>query len=255
VADDTSDFNASRLQQIKTMLEDSAFQKLSNSWIEESSRLSYSYHFDWLGLPIIQFPQDIVAVQELVWNVKPDLIIETGVARGGSLLLSASLLALLDVCDGLNEAGNTKRQVLGIDIDIRPHNRIRIENHPLARYVQLFEGSSVDEEVLRNVKAVVDKHERVMVFLDSNHTTEHVSLELAAYSDFVSPGSYLVVFDTVVNAMPKDLFKDRPWGPDNNPMIAVRDFLAARDDFEVDHQIDGKLGISVAPNGYLRKRR
>ncbi len=251
--DDSIDFQRLRTSEIETMGSDVAYQELSREWLKVSSIHKYSYHFDWLGLPIIQFPQDIVAVQELIWRVKPDLIIETGVARGGSLMLSASVLALLDLADGNSLPEKQLRRVIGVDIEVRPHNRMSIESHPFARYVKLLEGSSISPEILIRVKEIASNHQCVMVFLDSSHTTEHVAAELMAYADFVSPGSYLVVFDTIVNDMPKEMFADRPWGPENNPMIAVNEFLSGRSDFLIDHEIDYKLGVSVAPRGYLKK--
>lgn len=251
--DDAIEFEKQRASEIETMGCDVAFQELSSKWLKVSSTHKYSYHFDWLGLPIIQFPQDIVAIQELIWRIKPDLIIETGVARGGSLMLSASVLALLDFSEGNYSPEKQLRRVIGVDIEIRSHNRANIESHPFSHYIKLLEGSSVSLEVLLQVKEIASKHRCVMVFLDSNHTTEHVAAELMAYADMVSPGSYLVVFDTVVNSLPKEMFADRPWGPENNPMIAVNEFLSARSDFVVDNVIDYKLGVSVAPRGYLKK--
>lgn len=205
-------------------------------------RYKYSYNFSWLGRPIIQFPQDIAAVQEIVWRVKPDLIVETGIAHGGSLVLWASLLELIGA-DGL---------VLGIDIEIRPHNRLAIEKHPLAQRIQMIEGSSIDPAVLEQVYQVAVGHQRVMVVLDSNHTHAHVADELQLYSPLVRRGSYLIVLDTVVEDMPPDFFVERPWGPGNNPKTAVWEFLKHNDRFEIDREIEEKLLITVAPDGYLR---
>lgn len=202
----------------------------------------YSYNFTWLGRPVIQYPQDLIAMQEIVWNVKPDLIIETGVAHGGSLVFYASLLQLL--------AGSGR--VLGIDVEIRPDNRAAIEAHPMSARIQLVQGSSVDASVVARVAAQAGQAERVMVVLDSNHTHEHVLRELELYSPLVTRGSYLVVFDTAIEDMPKSAFVDRPWGPGNNPATAVKAFLQTNRRFEVDREIDHKLLISVAPGGYLR---
>ena len=220
----------------------------------------YSYNFAWQGRPIIQYPQDMVAMQELIWQIKPDLIIETGIAHGGSLIFSASMLALLDMCDAI-EAGpqldpkNSKRKVLGIDIDIRAHNRAAIEAHPMATRIQMIQGSSIASEIIAQVIAVAQDYNRVLVCLDSNHTHEHVLAELQAYAPLTSVGSYCVVFDTIVEDMPKDMFPDRPWGPGNNPKTAVREYLKSHPEFEIDKQIDHKLLISVAPDGYLRRVR
>lgn len=221
---------------------DKDVQALSRIWLREITRHKYAYNFTWLGRPIIQLPQDMVAVQELVWQVKPDLIIETGVAHGGSLIYSASLLELL---------GGSGR-VIGIDVDIRAHNRAEIENHPLARRIQLIQGSSVDRDTIRQVRETARGAERVLVLLDSNHTHEHVLQELRGYSPLVTKGSYLVVFDTLIEDMPGDLIKDRPWGKGNNPKTAVWEFLKKNRRFVVDKDIEAKLLLTVAPDGYLR---
>ena len=203
----TDTFEQDKQESIRQLGESAQLHAASKKWVENVSRLKYSYNFTWLGLPIIQFPQDIVAMQEIVWRVQPDLIIETGVARGGSLMLYASLLELI------GGAG----QVLGIDIDIRQHNRVAIENHPLAHRIALMQGSSIDEQLVANVREFARGRERVMVALDSNHTHEHVARELTLYAPLVTKGSYLVVFDTVIEDMPEDAFPDRPWGKGNNP--------------------------------------
>jgi cephalosporin hydroxylase len=208
----------------------------------EMCRYKYSYNFSWLGRPIIQFPQDIAAIQEIVWGVKPDLILETGIAHGGSLVLWASLLEMIGA-DGL---------AVGIDIEIRPHNRSAIEEHPLARRIRMIEGSSIDPAVVKQVRQLEVGRERVLVVLDSNHTHAHVREELWHYSPLVRRGSYLIVLDTVVEDMPPDFFLDRPWGPGNNPKTAVREFLQRNDRFEIDREIEEKLLITVAPSGYLR---
>jgi cephalosporin hydroxylase len=223
-----------------------------------SLNAQYSYNFTSLGRPIIQYPQDMVAMQELIWKVKPDLIIETGIAHGGSLIMSASMLALLDMCEAI-ESGtvlapkNSKRKVLGLDIDIRQHNREAIESHPMSSRIQMIQGSSIAPDVIEQVKAVAKNHQRVMVCLDSNHTHEHVLAELEAYAPLTSVGSYCVVFDTIVEDMPKAMFPDRPWGPGDNPKTAVWEYLKTHPEFEIDKSIDHKLLISVAPDGYLKR--
>jgi cephalosporin hydroxylase len=216
----------------------------------------YSYNFTSLGRPIIQYPQDMVALQELIWEVKPDLIIETGIAHGGSIIMSASMLALLDMCEAIESEAvldpkNSKRKVLGLDIDIRQHNREAIEAHPMSSRIQMIQGSSIAPEVIEQVKAVAKNHQRVLVCLDSNHTHDHVLAELEAYASLTSVGSYCVVFDTIVEDMPKAMFPDRPWGPGNNPKTAVWEYLRTHPEFEIDKSIDHKLMISVAPDGYL----
>ncbi|MEA3642797.1 MAG: cephalosporin hydroxylase family protein [Lamprobacter sp.] len=230
----------------------------SQAFMLESILPKYSYNFFWQGRPIIQYPQDMIAMQELIWSIKPDLIIETGIVHGGSLIFSASMLTLLDYCEAA-EQGNTldparpKRQVIGIDIDIRAHNRAAIEAHPMANRINLIEGSSVDLEIIAQVQAITDGYERILVCLDSNHTHDHVLAELQAYAPLVSRGSYCVVFDTNIEDVPADLFPDRPWGPGNNPKTAVHQYLKDHPEFEIDKQIDHKLLISVAPDGYLRR--
>jgi cephalosporin hydroxylase len=221
-------------------------------------RKKYVYDFDWLGRPIIQYPQDIVAMQELIFSVRPDLIIETGIAHGGSLVLSASMLALLDMMEAI-EAGATldparsHRKALGIDIDIRAHNRASIEAHPMASRIQMIEGSSISPDVISQVRDIAAGYERVLVSLDSNHTHEHVLAELEAYAPLTSVDSYCVVFDTFVEDMPVDLFPDRPWGPGDNPKTAVWEYLQRHPEFEVDKSIQDKLLITVAPDGYLKR--
>lgn len=239
-------------------------------FMRESTKPKYSYNFDWLSRPIIQYPQDIVAMQELIWSVRPDLIIETGIAHGGSLVFSASMLALLDYCDA-SVSGRTldparpQRRVLAIDIDIRSHNRALIEAHPLANRIEMLEASSVDEAIVAQVRAAAEQAETVLVCLDSNHTADHVLAELEAYAPMTSPGSYCVVFDTVIEDLPAEMFDDRPWRPGNSPKTAVLAYLdlVSREGrkgidgtplaFDIDKEIDRKLLISVAPDGFLKR--
>lgn len=210
----------------------------------------YSYNFSWLGRPIIQYPQDIVAMQELLWSIQPDLVVETGIAHGGSLILSASMLELNSACGGPQNA-----EVLGVDIDIRAHNRAAIEAHPLSRRIKMIQGSSIAADVVENVKALAAGKQRVLVCLDSNHTHDHVLAELEAYAGLTSVGSYCVVFDTIVEQLPAEFFEDRPWGPGDNPWTAVHEFLKTHPEFEIDKKMDHKLLISVAPDGYLKRTR
>lgn len=237
------DFDTRNRRMIAEMNKDEELRHLSRQWFDRASEYEYSYHFTWLGLPIIQFPQDMVAIQEIIWRIKPDLIIETGVARGGSVIFYASMLQLL--------AGSGT--VIGIDIDIREKNRKAIEKHPLASRIQLIEGSSVDSQVVQEVQAVATTKGNVVVVLDSNHTHEHVLLELELYSPLVTAGSYLVVLDTVVEYMPPRFFPDRPWGRGNNPHTAVVEFLSRSDSFQLDREIEDKLLTSAAPGGFLRR--
>jgi len=253
-------FAQERDERLRGYAEDGAFVRLSQDWLRESMQRKYVYNFDWLGRPVIQYPQDMWAVQDLIWRVRPDLVIETGIAHGGSLVLSASLLALLDMCDAI-EAGavldprQSRRKVLGIDIDIRAHNRAAIEAHPMASRIQMIQGSSVAPEVVQQVREVAQGYGRVLVFLDSMHTHEHVLAELDAYAPLVSPGSYCVVFDTFVDDMPAGFFADRPWDVGDNPKTAVRQWLPAHPEFEVDTAMEQRLQVTVAPQGFLRRRR
>ena len=251
-------FKAECEAEIQKIGENRPFAKLTNEWIRTANQLKYSYHFEWSGRPIIQYPQDMVAIQELIWEVKPDLIIETGIAHGGSLIFSASMLAILDICDAINDNNifdpkKSKRKVLGIDIDIRQHNREAIEAHPMASRIQMIQGSSIDPNVVDQVYQVANKYRRVLVCLDSNHTHEHVFEELQVYAPLTSIGSYCVVFDTIVEDMPKDMFPNRPWGPGNNPKTAVREYLKSHPEFEIHKSIQDKLLITVAPDGYLKR--
>jgi cephalosporin hydroxylase len=243
---------------IRNQAADAELQRATHDFLLRSFLHKYPYNFEHLGRPIIQYPQDIVAIQELIWQIKPDLIIETGIAHGGSLILSASMLALLDMCDAI-ESGKTidpkmsGRKVLGIDIDIRAHNREAIEGHPMASRIQMIQGSSIDPIVIGQVQNIAAGYNRVMVCLDSNHTYDHVLAELVAYAPLTSVGSYCVVFDTVVESMPAEIFPDRPWGPGNNPKIAVQEYLKTHPEFRINKAIDKKLMISVAYDGYLTR--
>lgn len=252
------DFKDTCQTEITIQGSDQAVRELTRNWINNANRLKYSYHFEWQSRPIIQYPQDMVAMQELIWQIKPDLIIETGIAHGGSLIFSASMLAQLDICDAI-EAGTTidpkqsKRKVLGIDIDIRAHNRAAIEVHPMASRIQMIQGSSIAAEIIDQVRQVAKGYDRILVCLDSNHTHDHVLAELEAYAPLTSVGSYCVVFDTIVEDMPKEMFSDRPWGPGDNPKTAAWEYLKTHPEFEIDKSIQHKLLITVAPDGYLKR--
>ena len=242
------------------MASDESLQKDAISLFNRACEYRYSYNFSWMGRPIIQFPQDMAAMQELIWEVKPDLIIETGIAHGGSLIMNASLLAMLDYCEAI-ESGELldpkkpKRRVLGIDIDIREHNRVAIEAHPMSNRIDMIQGSSIAPEIIAQVKDYAKNYKRILISLDSNHTHDHVLAELEAYAQLTSKGSYCVVFDTVVEDMPKELSGDRPWGPGDNPKTAVWEYLKTHPEFEIDKSIQNKLLITVAPDGYLKRVR
>ena len=238
----TNKFFVERNNDMKKMGHDSEVRLLGKNFISKTATYCYSYNFTWLGRPIIQFPQDIIAMQEIIWQVKPDLIIETGIAHGGSLIFYASMFELL---------GNNG-QVLGIDIDIREHNRVEIEKHPMFKRITMIEGSSTDLAVVERVYEFAREKKKVLVALDSNHTHEHVLRELELYSPIVKKESYVVVFDTVIEDVPNELFQNRPWGKGNNPKTAVHDFLKTTDRFEIDKDIPNKLLVTVSPDGYLK---
>jgi len=253
-------FELEKIKRINRNKNNLPLQNASDQFIHYSILSKYSYNFLWQDRPIIQYPQDMIAIQELIWKVKPDLIIETGIAHGGSMIFCASILALLEYCDAqqrreILDPFKPKRKVLGIDIDIRAHNRKAIEAHPMHSRIEMIEGSSNDSEIVNQVKEFAKSHERIMVCLDSNHTHEHVLAELEAYATLVSKGSYCVVFDTIIDDMPEDMFPDRPWGPGNNPKTAVREYLSTHPDFEIDEGIQHKFLVTVAPDGYLVRVR
>lgn len=258
--DPVKEFREQLRENIKGLGNDRDMQDLSRIWLRDTLKHRYTYNFSWLGRPIIQYPQDMLAMQELIWSAKPDLIIETGIAHGGSLIFSASMLAQLDMCEAIEaqtsfDPKTSRRKALGIDIDIRAHNRAAIEAHPMASRIQMIEGSSIAPEVIREVQQVASDYSRILVCLDSNHTHEHALAELEAYASLTSVGSYCVVFDTIIEDMPEDMFPDRPWGPGDNPKTAVWEFLKSNRDFEIDSDIHNKLQITVAPDGYLKRAR
>lgn len=258
--DPIKQFEAERQQRITALGEDREMQALSSQWLQMSMAKMYVYNFSWLGRPIIQYPQDIVGFQEVVWDVKPDLIIECGIAHGGSLMLSASLLALIDFCEAAQSGASitpsaSKRKVIGVDIDIRSHNREAIESHPLGGMIEMVQGSSIDPETVAQVHRLAEGYERVLVCLDSMHTHDHVVGELEAYAPLVTPGSYCVVFDTFVEDMPPKFFPDRPWNVGDNPKTAVWEYLKAHPEFEIDADVHNKLQVTVAPDGYLKRLR
>lgn len=265
-----ADFETERRSRIASYKQMADWKQRSLDWLHEAFIHKYMYNFSSLGRPIIQTPIDMVAVQEIIWTVRPDLVIETGIAHGGSLIMSASMLALLDYCEAVKQKAvldpkACRRRVLGIDIDIRAHNRAAIEAHPLSHRIDMIQGSSVAADTVAQVCKIASGYRRVLVMLDSNHTHEHVLAELEAYAPLTSPGSYCLVFDTVVEDLPDSVFPDRPWNRGNNPKTAVLEYLRrlkvekrlAADGaplaFEVDATVEAKLLITVAPNGYLKR--
>lgn len=243
-------FDAERRDDIRKLGADADFNRQTLDWLGKAQELKYSYQFDWMGLPIIQYPQDIVAMQELVWTLKPDLIIETGIARGGSAIFYASLLELNAMAGGPSDA-----EIVAVDIDIRAHNRAAIEAHPFSKRLTMIEGSAIDAGVVDQVRAKASGKSSVLVCLDSNHTHDHVLAELRAYAPLVTPESYIVVFDTLVEELPEAAIGDRPWGRGDNPMTAVHAYLQESDRFEIDTARHDKLQITVAKNGYLKRVR
>ena len=253
-----AEFEKQRDDRIRAAGEDSEFQALSAQWANKAMAQMYMYNFTALGRPIIQFPQDMVAAQELIWQVKPDLIIETGIAHGGSLIQSAMMLAMIDICDAIENNMSTmptasNRKVLGIDIDIRAHNKKAIENHPMSSRIEMIEGSAVDAGIVAQVLEYAKDYKNIMVMLDSMHTHDHVLGELEAYADLVSVGNYCIVFDTFVEDLSDDLSSDRPWGVGDNPKTAVHEWLKDNSNFEIDEAVHNKLLITVAPDGFLKR--
>lgn len=269
-SDPVAEFETEKLRNIADYPADREWQSLSRAWMHRAFERRYMYNFSSLGRPIIQTPTDMAAIHELIWSVKPDLVIETGIAHGGSLIFSAATLALIDYCEAVEKGvpldpRRARRRVLGIDIDIRAHNRAAIEAHPMAHRITMLQGSAVAPDMVRQVHAFARDYSRIMLCLDSNHTHEHVLKELEAYAPLVSPGSYCVVFDTIVEDMPDDTFPDRPWSKGDNPKTAVWQYLkqieanaqpavdGARLRFEIDRTVEGKLLTTVAPDGYLKR--
>lgn len=240
--DKIAEFQREIQDNIRAMDRDAAFKALSREWFDASVRHKYSYNFSWMGRPIIQHPQDIVAMQEIIWKVQPDLIVETGIAHGGSLIFHASMLELL----------GGDRQVLGVDIEVRPHNRQAIEAHPMFRRITMLEGSSVDPAIFSQVQAFAGKYNNILVILDSNHSHDHVLAELNLYAQLVKKGGYLVVLDTVVEDMDQALIGNRPWSKGNSPKTAVWEFLKRNDRFEIDRDFEAKLVFTSAPDGWLK---
>jgi cephalosporin hydroxylase len=246
--DKIKQFEIERQDRIKKNGDDTKLKFFADQWIKESMMKNYVYNFSWLGRPIIQSPQDIIALQEIIWDVKPDMIIETGIAHGGSLIFSASMLTLLEICGEINNG-----QVLGIDIDIREHNKKAINQHPMCKKITMFQGSSLDKKIIDKVHDFARKGKKILVCLDSNHTHEHVLNELKFYAPLVSIGSYCIVFDTIVEDMPQGSFPNRPWDKGNNPKTALKEYIKTHPEFEIDNSINDKLLITSAPDGYLKR--
>ena len=260
MSNDNKAFKKKCLSEISKQSKDEAFLKLTNKWFNKSVEHNYSYHFEWLGRPVIQYPQDLILIQQIIWKVKPDLIIETGIARGGSLLFAASILELISLYNV-----NKKSVVLGIDIEIRKHNLSEIKKSPLSKRIKLIEGSSIDKKIINKVKKISKKFKRVLVFLDSNHSHSHVLEELKFYSKLVSTNSHCIVFDTAISKLDNKFNIGKSWSSKKNPSSAVREFLdhiskkKVYDDFDkrvrysVDCSYENQALITVAPGGFLRR--
>lgn len=253
-----SDFKSDIPKRIAEIRGNDALTKPGLDFLRASAVAEYSYNYHWMDRPIIQYPQDIVAMQELIWEIKPDLIVEMGIAHGGSLIFSASMLAMMDMVDAI-EAGSTMdpaksaRKVLGVDVDIRAHNRAAMDAHPMRSRIEMIEGSSIDDAIIQQVHDFAKDYNRILVCLDSNHTHDHVRAELEAYAPLTSVGSYCVVFDTLIEDMAEDAYPNRPWGKEDNPKTAVWDYLKTHPEFEIDKDIPDKLQITVAHDGFLKR--
>ncbi|OUU20246.1 MAG: cephalosporin hydroxylase [Candidatus Endolissoclinum sp. TMED37] len=241
-------FDKAKISRINKNKKNSTFCEASKKFLIESIKPKYTYNFSWLGVPIIQIPQDIHQLQEIIWEVKPNLIIETGIAHGGSLVFSASMLAIL------NMKKKEKRKVIGVDIDLRKHNKAILNKHFTKQYISFIDGSSTDIKVFNKIKKITKNYKKTLVILDSNHTHEHVLKELNLYSQLVSKNSYCIVFDTIINEVPNNYYPNRSWNKSNNPMTAVKEFLKSNKNFEIDKTINDKLMISMAKNGFLIKK-
>jgi cephalosporin hydroxylase len=241
-------FRTEAIERVKSYQSNKPLQEAYHVFLEQLVKVKYAYNFFWLGVPILQAPQDLQALQEIIWESKPNLIIETGIAWGGSLIFSASMLAILEVCGAIENG-----EVIGIDIDIRSHNKEAILAHPLSKKITMFEGSSIDDKIIKKVREFAKNKERVMVCLDSNHTHEHVLAELRAYAPLVNVGGYCMVGDTGIEDLPEGTTNDRPWGKGSNPKTAVWEFLKENNDFVIDKTIDSKLIITGSPDGYLKR--
>jgi len=224
-----------------------AFEEISRQWVRVGWNEKYQYSFSWMGRPIIQLPEDMIRTQEVIWNVKPDVIIETGIAHGGSLIYNASL------CKAMG-----KGRVIGVDIEIRPHNRAAVEAHPMAELITMIEGSSTDPEIVAQVKALVKPGETVLIILDSCHTKQHVADELDAYHDLVTPGSYIVATDGIMYDLHDVPRGEADWDW-NHPTDAAKEFASAHPAFVVEqpawpfNESDLSENITHWPGAWLRK--
>jgi cephalosporin hydroxylase len=243
MSNELNEFYRLRADSISELSRSQDLQDMGVKLMRDSAPHRYAYNFDWLGIPAIQLPTDLIAMQEIIWAYKPEVIIETGVAHGGSLVFYASMLSLL---------GNNGF-VVGVDIEIRKHNRDVLESHPMYDKIKLVEGSSTSPDTLAKIQALVGNR-RALVILDSDHSRDHVLQELYAYEQFVAVGGYIVVMDTTLEDQPDNFIVNRPWDKLNNPKTAVREFLNSRaGHWLADRKIDGKLLMTVCREGFLQK--
>ena len=246
-------FKKEKKNRIKSY-KNSDLENYAKTFFKESIIDKYSYNFTWMNLPIIQYPQDILKLQEIIWKIKPDLVIETGVAHGGSIILSASLLRMIDYDDFISGKKNiSKRKSIGIDIDIRKHNLNEIKKNPYFNVIHLLEGSSISTRIKRKVYKIAKNFKKILLLLDSNHTHKHVLKELEFYTPLISKGSYCIVYDTFINDLENSLFKNKHWSKQKNPKTAVIEFLRKNKNFKIDTQINNQLLITSARDGYLKK--
>tara|TARA_A100001035_G_C27713976_1_gene468586 strand:- start:176 stop:922 length:747 start_codon:yes stop_codon:yes gene_type:complete len=242
--DEISSFYKERTASLKDIQNDKELKKKSIEWMIAADKYKYTYNFSWMGRPIIKYPADMIVQQELMWNLRPDLIIETGIAHGGSIIFSASMMKMMGI----------KGEVIGVDIDIREHNRSLIEDHPMSDIIEMYEGSSIDINIIKKIKEKADKHKTILVILDSCHSHEHVFNELLLYSQFVTKNSYIILPDTFIEFFPKGYYaKNRPWDKGNNPYTALKSFLKSNDNFIIDKDLSSKACITETIDGYLKK--
>ena len=235
------DFEADKRRNARIQSQDRILRDIARDFIIQSDKCGYGYQWTWLGLPVIQMPQDIVLTQEIIWECKPDVIIETGIAWGGSVVLYASILQLIG-----------KGKVVGVDLNLMDHVTAQIMAYPFSERIHLYKGSSTHPDIVARVRSHIEPGQSVMLLLDSNHTHEHVLAELKLYAPLITKGQFLIVSDTVVDDIPPQGHRPRPWGPGNNPKTALVSYLKSTDRFVVDDYLNSKLMLTYSPEGYCR---
>lgn len=235
------DFDNERIRLLDSLGENDSLKSQGLDFVNSSNHKKYAYVWNWLGLPVIQMPEDLIKVQEIIFETKPDFVIETGVAWGGSLLFYSSIL---------NSIGHG--DVIGIDITIPEHNRANIMRSIGSERINLIEGSSVSEDIVNKIESIVPKGSKVLLILDSHHTHEHVLAELELWSPLVTSGNYIVVCDTIVEYIEAPADRVRDWGKGNNPATAVNQFLSKNSRFSLDNEYNLKSFTSFHPGGFLQ---